>query len=45
VETVLSEGEAVALAVDQIGERDLVVILADNVPAVLEQLLPLRTTF
>jgi cyanophycin synthetase len=45
IETVLSEREAIARAVGQIGERDLVVVLVDNVPAVLEQLLPLRTSF
>jgi cyanophycin synthetase len=42
VETVYTEGEAVARAVEQIGERDLVVVLADDVPAVLDQLMPLR---
>ncbi|HYF40053.1 MAG TPA: cyanophycin synthetase [Gemmatimonadales bacterium] len=42
VETVYTEAEAVARALDQMGERDLVVVLADDVPAVLEQLLPLR---
>jgi cyanophycin synthetase len=42
VETVYSEPEAVGRAVERIGEQDLVVVLADDVPAVLEQLLPLR---
>ncbi len=42
IETVLSEPEAVARAVAEMGEQDLVVVLADDVAAVLEQLLPLR---
>ena len=43
-ETVYSEPEAVARAVEQMRDRDLVVILVDDVPGVLEQLRPLRTT-
>jgi cyanophycin synthetase len=43
VETVYSEREAVAHAVDQMSDGDLVVVLVDDVPAVLEQLRPLRT--
>jgi cyanophycin synthetase len=42
VETVYSEHEAVAHAVDQIGAGDLIVVLVDDVPAVLEQLRSLR---
>jgi len=42
IETVYSEPEAVARAVEQIRDRDLVVVLADDVPGVLEQLRPLR---
>jgi cyanophycin synthetase len=42
VETVYSEPEAVAQAIDQLGDGDLVVVLAENVTAVLEQLRPLR---
>jgi hypothetical protein len=42
VETVYTEGEAVSRAVGQMAEHDLVVVLADDVPAVLKQLLPLR---
>jgi hypothetical protein len=45
VETVLSERDAVARALAQMGEQDLVVVVVDNVPAVLEQLLPLRASF
>jgi cyanophycin synthetase len=41
-ETVYSEPEAVARAVEQMNDRDLVVILVDDVPGVLEQLRPLR---
>jgi len=41
-ETVYSEPEAVARAVEQMQNRDLVVILVDDVPGVLEQLRPLR---
>jgi hypothetical protein len=44
METVYTEGEAVARAVERMGEQDLVVVLADDVPAVLEQLLPLRVS-
>jgi cyanophycin synthetase len=44
LETVYSEREAVARAVEQMGEQDLVVVLVDDVPAVLEQLMPLRTS-
>src|SRR4051812_21641539 len=43
IETVYSEPEAVARAVEQIRDRDLVVVLADDVPGVLEQLRPLRS--
>jgi cyanophycin synthetase len=42
-ETVYGEPEAVARAVDQMQDRDLVVILVDDVPGVLEQLRPLRS--
>src|SRR3954470_6219179 len=42
VDTVYSEREAVARAVEQMQNRDLVVILVDDVPGVLEQLRPLR---
>jgi cyanophycin synthetase len=41
-EIVYSEPDAVARAVEQMRERDLVVILVDDVPGVLEQLRPLR---
>src|SRR3954471_3345157 len=41
-ETVYSEPEAVTRAVEQMQNRDLVVILVDDVPGVLEQLRPLR---
>ena len=43
VQTVYSEREAVRLAVEQMREQDLVVVLADDVASVLEQLQPLRT--
>jgi cyanophycin synthetase len=42
IETLLSEADAVARGVELMRERDLVVVLADNVPAVLEQLGKLR---
>jgi cyanophycin synthetase len=42
VETVFSEGEAVAHAVEQMRDRDLVVVLVDDVAGVLAQLRPLR---
>jgi cyanophycin synthetase len=42
VETVYSEGEAVAHAVERMRDGDLVVVLVDDVPAVLEQLRPFR---
>jgi cyanophycin synthetase len=42
IETVYSEPEAVARAVEQMNDRDLVVVLVDDVPGVLEQLRPLR---
>jgi cyanophycin synthetase len=42
IETLLSENDAVARGVELMRERDLVVVLADNVPAVLEQLGKLR---
>ena len=45
VETVLSERDAVARAVGRMEEQDLVVVLVDNVPAVLDQLLALRTSY
>jgi cyanophycin synthetase len=41
-ETVFSEHEAVAQAVGQMRDRDLVVVLVDDVAGVLEQLRPLR---
>lgn len=44
VTTVYSEREAVERAVEEMGEEDLVVVLVDDVPAVLEQLGPLRTS-
>jgi cyanophycin synthetase len=40
--TVYSERDAVSEAVRQMGDRDLVVILVDDVAGVLEQLRPLR---
>ena len=43
VETVYTELEAVARGIQLMKERDLVVVLADDVPAVLRQLGPLRT--
>jgi cyanophycin synthetase len=43
VTTLYSEREAVERALQQMQERDLVVVLVDDVPAVLEQLGPLRT--
>jgi cyanophycin synthetase len=43
VETVYTEVEAVARGVQLMKDRDLVVVLADDVPAVLQQLGPLRT--
>jgi cyanophycin synthetase len=43
VETVYTEVEAVARGIQLMKERDLVVVLADDVPAVLQQLGPLRT--
>ena len=45
IETVFSEREAIARAVGQMGERDLVVVPVDDVSSVLEQLLPFRSTF
>jgi cyanophycin synthetase len=42
IETVYGEPQAVARAVEQMQDRDLVVILVDDVPGVLEQLRPLR---
>jgi hypothetical protein len=43
IEVVLTEQEAVASAVARLGDQDLVVVLVDDVPAVLEQLRALRT--
>jgi cyanophycin synthetase len=44
VTTVYSEREAVERAVELMNHQDLVVVLVDDVPAVLEQLGPLRTS-
>jgi cyanophycin synthetase len=44
VTTVLSEQEAVQRAIQEMREQDLVVVLADDVASVLEQLRPLRTS-
>jgi cyanophycin synthetase len=44
VTTVYSEREAVERALRELGEQDLIVVLVDDVPAVLEQLRPLRTS-
>jgi cyanophycin synthetase len=41
-EAVYSEHEAVTRAIEQMQDQDLVVILVDDVPGVLEQLRPLR---
>ena len=43
VEVVLTEQEAVASAIARLGDQDLVVVLVDDVPAVLDQLRSLRT--
>jgi cyanophycin synthetase len=42
VTTVFSERDAVERAIEQMRDRDLVVVLADDVPAVLQQLRPFR---
>jgi len=44
VTTVYSEREAVERALEQMGEKDLVVVLVDDVSGVLEQIRPLRTS-
>jgi hypothetical protein len=44
VRTVYTERDAVERALQEMRERDLVVVLVDDVPAVLEQLRPLRTS-
>jgi cyanophycin synthetase len=44
VRTVYTEREAVERALQEMQEQDLVVVLVDDVPAVLEQLNPLRTS-
>jgi cyanophycin synthetase len=44
VMTVYSEREAVERALEQMGEKDLVVVLVDDVSGVLEQIRPLRTS-
>jgi cyanophycin synthetase len=44
VTTVYSEAEAVEHAVQQIRDQDLVVVLVEDVPAVLEQLRLYRAT-
>jgi cyanophycin synthetase len=43
IEIVYSEREAVARGVERLGEQDLLVVLVDDVPGVLEQLRPLRS--
>jgi cyanophycin synthetase len=44
VRTVYTERDAVERALQEMQERDLVVVLVDDVPAVLEQLRPMRTS-
>jgi hypothetical protein len=41
---VYTERDAVERALQEMQEQDLVVVLVDDVPAVLEQLSPLRTS-
>ena len=43
IEVVFTEQEAVASGIARMGDQDLVIVLVDDVPAVLEQLRSLRT--